>query len=96
MRFFMSGMAAVLLVATTGPTSAGQQNIIIREHLGQRWTRELVTYPFAAEKGQCHPNSIKLIGPDGPVPVQPEEAREALKLSLAAVQSIEEGRKIDL
>jgi hypothetical protein len=70
MRFFMSGMAAVLLVATTGPTSAGQQNIIIREHLGQRWTRELVTYPFAAEKGQCHPNSIKLIGPDGPVPVQ--------------------------
>jgi predicted dehydrogenase len=33
---------------------------------------------------------------DGPVPVKPEEARDALRLSLAALRSIEEGRKIDL
>ena len=31
-----------------------------------------------------------------PVPVEPEEAREALRLSLAALRSIDEGRKIDL
>lgn len=39
---------------------------------------------------------VEAVRTDGPVPVDPEEARAALRLSLAAIQSIEEGRKIDL
>jgi predicted dehydrogenase len=39
---------------------------------------------------------VNAIRTDGEVPVRAEDAREALRLALAALQSIEEGRKIDL
>jgi len=49
---------------------AGEKKIVLRDHIKQQWKNELVTYPFEAEKGQCHPDSIRLLGPKGPVPVQ--------------------------
>jgi len=39
---------------------------------------------------------VEAIRTDGSVPVDPGEARSALRLALAAMRSIEEGRKIDL
>jgi len=60
----------ILLLSLTGPSVAGEQKIVLQEHLKQEWKSELVTYPFEAEKGQCHPDSIRLSGPKGPVPVQ--------------------------
>lgn len=49
---------------------ASEQQIALREHLSQRWTRELVSFPFSAERGACHRDSIRLTGPGGPTPVQ--------------------------
>ena len=51
-------------------TQAGEQQIVLRDYLDQEWKKELVTYPFAAPEGACHPESVTLTGPQGAVPVQ--------------------------
>jgi hypothetical protein len=44
---------------------------VLREYLKQAWTNELLTYPFSAPEGTCHPESVVLTGPQGqPDPVQ--------------------------
>jgi hypothetical protein len=49
---------------------AGEQTLVLREHLNLRWTRELVTYPFTPPKGACLDGTVTLTGPQGPQPVQ--------------------------
>jgi len=68
-------LGLALLIATVSLSGAltvraGEQRIVLRDYIKQQWKNELVTYPFEAEKGQCHPDSIRLVGPKGPVPVQ--------------------------
>jgi hypothetical protein len=49
---------------------ANETKIVLREHLNQPWTNELLSYPFSAAKGDCDARSVSLTGPQGPVPVQ--------------------------
>ena len=49
---------------------AGQKEIVLREHLNRRWADQFVSYPLEAGTGECAPGSVRLEGPDGPVPVQ--------------------------
>ncbi len=59
-----------LLLAAALSTSAGQEKIEVRERLNLAWSAELLTYPFEAPEGSCHPASITLTGPAGAQPVQ--------------------------
>jgi len=63
-------LIAVMPLLLAPMVRAGEQRIVLRDHIERQWKNELVTYPFEAEKGQCHPDSIRLVGPKGPVPVQ--------------------------
>ena len=50
---------------------AGEQRIVLGEYLNLQWTNQLLHYPFAAPRGQCPLDSVRLSGPLGqPVPVQ--------------------------
>ena len=60
---------SLCMLAATG-VSAFERVITLSELLNHHWRHELVTYPFATEKGACATNSVQLTGPDGPVPVQ--------------------------
>jgi len=62
--------SALLAVATVDGLWAGERQVVLRDHLNRRWTQELATYPFAANRGECDPASLSLTGPKGPVPVQ--------------------------
>ena len=62
--------AAGLVVAFNPAARAGEHAFVLREHLGLRWTQELVSFPFAADRGTCHPASVRLAGPAGMLPVQ--------------------------
>ncbi|MBM4041084.1 MAG: hypothetical protein FJ290_21500 [Planctomycetes bacterium] len=65
------GALAVLIThLATGQLAAGERQIVLREHLNQQWNQELVAYPFEANERECHPASVTLTGPKGPVPVQ--------------------------
>jgi hypothetical protein len=56
--------------------NAGERQIVLRDYIKQRWTNELLTYPFEAPAGECHPQSLTLKGPRGqPVPVQLSEIK---------------------
>jgi len=63
-------LIVAMLCSVTPMVRAGEQRIVLRDYIKQEWKNELVTYPFKAEKGQCHPDSIRLLGPKGPMPVQ--------------------------
>jgi hypothetical protein len=63
-------IAVLLTLSLGGASMADEQQIVLKEHLGQTWTQELLTYPFSAPEGACHPDSLRLTGPDGPLPVQ--------------------------
>jgi len=75
--------ALVLTLLLCGCSIAQPGEIVyeVREPLGckaAKWSiawryyhnRELLSYPFTAPKGACHPHSVRLAGPDGEVPVQ--------------------------
>jgi len=49
---------------------AAERQIVLREHFGQKWMNELVTYPFTAKEGACRADSLTLTGPNGALPVQ--------------------------
>jgi len=67
----VSLIAAVVCVACVqSGVLAGEQKIVLTDHIKKQWTHELVTFPFSAKEGQCHPQSVRLAGPDGAVPVQ--------------------------
>ena len=56
------------MVAQSG--SAAERTLVLKEHLNQKWGRELVSYPFEAPSGQCEPKAVSLAGPNGPLAVQ--------------------------
>jgi len=63
--------AALAVVLTTVVAAApAEHKIVLREQLGVAWSRELVAFPFEPEQGTCVAASVRLTGPDGPVPVQ--------------------------
>jgi len=66
-------LVAVLLLSQACMLWAGEQRIVLRDYIQQEWKNELVTYPFSAPQGACHPDSAALTGPRGPVPVQLSE-----------------------
>jgi len=61
-------LTALLLAVTTA--EAGQKKIELKDHLNRTWMRELVTYTVEFPKGACHPKSVRLRGPGGPVACQ--------------------------
>ena len=46
------------------------RQIVVTEHLGVAWTRELISYPFEAPQGTCHRKSVAVHAPAGPVNCQ--------------------------
>ena len=64
------GLVGAVVFGLSGLVSAGERRIPLREHLDKTWPNELVTFPFTAGKGECHPASVTLTGPKGPMPVQ--------------------------
>jgi len=62
-------LAVSLLLGTLIGWTA-QQQIVLTERLNAAWTHEPVTYPFTADAGTCVADSVRLSGPNGPVPVQ--------------------------
>ena len=65
---FARALASLLLVAPVA--TAGEYTIELPELLNHHWSRELVTYPFSAPKGDCVKGSLRLSGAHGTVPVQ--------------------------
>jgi len=61
---------SAILVSAAATLGAGEQQVVLRDHIDQKWKNELVTYPFSAPEGACHPDSVALTGPRGAVPVQ--------------------------
>ena len=62
-----------MLLGVTSATGAAEQELVLQERLKRQWTNELVTFSFEAAEGQCHRDSVRLVGPRGPVPVQASE-----------------------
>jgi len=77
MCYFMSLIAAhrprllllALLLIAASPAIADQE-LVLEEQLNTRWTDEPVSFELTENPGECHPNSMRLIGPNGPVPFQ--------------------------
>src|SRR5690606_6172829 len=67
-------LAVSVITLLTGllaqPADAGQKTFILEEHLNRTWRDQMLTYHFEAESGACHPDSLRLVGPDGAIPVQ--------------------------
>ena len=55
---WMVPIAVLSLLATAG--WGGQQKIVLREHLGRQWNRELLTYPLTFKPGECAADGIGL------------------------------------
>jgi hypothetical protein len=71
-RSFISivGFFATTIAVMTQPLLAASEPVVLREKLGQTWTRQLVSIPFTAAKGVCALDGVALRGPAGPIPVQ--------------------------
>jgi len=67
----------VLVVAFgfAGALQAGEQTIVVQDHIKITWSNELVTYPLEAPEGQCHRDSVRVDGPKGPVACQLSEVQ---------------------
>ena len=50
--------------------TAGEQEVVLREQLNRDWGPQLVCFPFRAAEGECHRDSVRLIGAKGPVACQ--------------------------
>lgn len=68
--FIHVSVIAGLLFASTVHVAAGQAEFTLAEHLGVEWRDELVTFSFEFPEGQCHPESLRLRGASGLIPVQ--------------------------
>lgn len=67
-------MLAGLLGCSSGATArAGEHVFVLKEHLDRTWRDQMLTYEFEAEADACHPESVRMEGPDGPMPVQLSE-----------------------
>jgi len=69
-----AGRVSMVIVAVAvwivGDASGGEQELVLQDHIKIQWTRELVTFDFTADEGQCHRDSVRLEGPKGPVACQ--------------------------
>lgn len=63
-------LIAAVAISEASLVWAGEQRMVVRDHIEQEWKNELLTYSFCAPKGACHPDSVTLDGPRGAVPVQ--------------------------
>ena len=63
-------LIAALSLLGASVVLAGEHRIVLRDQIEQEWRNELLTYPFSAPHRACHPGSVTLAGPGGPVPVQ--------------------------
>ena len=63
-------LIAAMALSEAPMVRAGEQRIVLRDYIKQEWKDELLTYPFSTPKGACHPDSVALTGPRGPVPAQ--------------------------
>ena len=70
MKAWLALLCVALAPWMASPALGGRQTFVLRDHLNVAWKRELVSFPFAAAKGECHPDSLTLKGPTGAVPVQ--------------------------
>ncbi len=68
--FIHVSVIAGLLFASTVHVAAGQAEFTLAEHLGVEWRDELVTFSFEFPEGECHPESLRLRGASGLIPVQ--------------------------
>ena len=46
------------------------KTIRLTDHINHAWSNELLTYSLAFEPGECHPSTVELEGPEGPLPCQ--------------------------
>ncbi|MGD0092136.1 MAG: hypothetical protein ABSE73_19655, partial [Planctomycetota bacterium] len=67
---FSSVFLCVLCVEKSAAAAAETQTITVREQLNQTYGPELVSYPFTAPEGGCVADSVRLVGPEGPVAAQ--------------------------
>lgn len=58
------------LLGALKPAAGGEVAFDLQDHIGVAWHDELVTFSFAFPAGECHPESLRLHGPTGPIPVQ--------------------------
>ena len=63
-------LIAAISLLRASMVRAGEQRIVLRDHVKQEWKNELLTYAFSATKGTCHPDSVTLAGPRGAAAVQ--------------------------
>lgn len=67
-------LCLLLVLVPQGGLNAAETKIVLREHLNQRWSNQLLTYPFSAPRGACHPGTVTLFAPQGQqIPVQLSE-----------------------
>lgn len=69
-RLYLAGLGLMLWIGTLGSAGAGEKTLELREYLNQPWSQELLSYEFTAAEGECHRDSVRLVGPHGAVPVQ--------------------------
>jgi hypothetical protein len=62
--------AAAALLVVPAISRAGQTTFTIEEPLDRSWENELLGRAVEWPEGQAHRDSVRLAGPDGPVPVQ--------------------------
>jgi len=69
---WLAPLAGTVLLAflAARPAAAGEQQIVLTEQLNVEWKRELVSYPVSFPERACHPDSVRLTGPDGTVACQ--------------------------
>lgn len=77
-RFSLLGLLGLvwtgtLILSLAGVPMAAEEKIVLKEYLGQAWEHQLLTYPFSPPAGACLPSSVRLSGPQGPLPVQLSE-----------------------
>jgi hypothetical protein len=70
MRIGSMWNAVAAILVFVGGAVAGEKTLVLQDHLGVDWSDELVTFPLEFPPGECHPASLRLRGPNGPVSVQ--------------------------
>ena len=61
---------AVVCAILVPACRAGEKRLVLREQLNQGYGPELVGFGFSAGDGECVVDSVRVSGPDGPVPPQ--------------------------
>ena len=63
-------LGVIIMAGICLPVTAAELQIVLKEHVNRQWTNELLSYPFEAPEGACHPDSLSLQGPAGPKAMQ--------------------------